>query len=53
METHYDVKALNSKARKFYLSITGNGESLKVAKQKVDTTRSTLQKDGFNSSEYN
>ena len=52
MEAHY-VKALNSKARKFYSDITGNGESLKVAEQKVDTIRYTLQKDSFNSSEYN
>lgn len=53
MEAFYDVKALNSKARKFYLNIRGNRELLKVAEQKVDTIRSTLRKDSFNSSEYN
>lgn len=53
MEAHYDVKALNSQARKFDLNVTSNGESLKVAEEMVDTITSTFWKDSFNSNEYN
>lgn len=50
MELRFDVKALNTQERKFYLHIRDIGVSMKVAEQKVDTT---LQKDSFNTSECN